>query len=694
MDWLKNNHPAVITVSIFCLGFAVFLYASFSAYISYDAFWHLKMGQDLLSSGLSPWVDHYSYTFAGEPISSPPYLFQVLLAIFVSTFGSQEGFQLIKIFAFTLLMLAIYCFYRQSKASWQIIAVTLPYIFLFLLFRFNHIRPEIFDLALVVLALILYLKASESFSHKNLAAIVLLQFVWVNYHAPILGYVIFFGLFLDKAIALLRNTENSLTWQRWSGWGSVLFGIGFINPEIQHTLFFVLNISSDIGLFPGELQSTIESAPNSSVFALFWLISAYLVIALTIQRQYGLALVGAIFAFKSWGTFSLVPMAGVVIFLLLSYSVARVDFTKIFRQLAPGFGNLVRILAAVTVISGIYLSVSKAVTVNQNTNTDDLPHDIVSYLKKTHPQGGNIFNRMRDGGYLLYHLSPEFRIYIDGRTNVLYPIDFLNRYVALYSASNNESIAAEVHRYDIDFAVFPLELGLFQVADNSNPLAVEYVSKNFILMSTRNNNFPLASRIMYLPMCWRNGYRASLAEEFEVAKKILPEDSVLTPILALLSALNQSANPEQFFAATKAEDLTSQYQQRLLGYIALGTRMPRQAFRYFEAIDHKQSLDLLMMAYAALMDQKYDESESLVLVSLSDLWASLNNRAMSNNEKAIAVSLLEILKQGRSISVAGEKYRSQLAKELLENLPELKLPLKNVIPQGNCSNVFTNSITD
>jgi hypothetical protein len=107
MNWLKNNHATVITAAIFCLGFVIFLYASYSPFVSYDAYWHLKMGEDLLTKGLSPRVDHYSFTFPNQPISSIPYFFQVVLSLFVSAFGSPEGFQLLRMFSFCLFMLAV-----------------------------------------------------------------------------------------------------------------------------------------------------------------------------------------------------------------------------------------------------------------------------------------------------------------------------------------------------------------------------------------------------------------------------------------------------------------------------------------------------------------------------------------------------------------------------------------------------------
>lgn len=674
---------------MYCLGFGLFLYASFSTYMSYDAFWHLKMGQDLLGSGLSPTVDHYSYTYGGQPIGSLPYPFQVLLAGFVSLFGLSEGFQLIKILSIGLFILAIRAFYREIKAPWQIIAVTLPYILLFLLYRFNNVRPDTFDNALVVAALVLYLKASASFSHKNLAAIVLLQLFWVNYHAPILGYAIFFGLFLDKALDILRNTDSTVTWQRWAGWGAVLFFTGFINPDFHHPAFAMLDVSGDWGQITRELQRAVDIAPNSSLITFFWVVSAYLIIALVLQRQFGLALLCGIFAFGLWVSVNLISLAGVVIFSLLAFSLTKIDFVKLYQQLRPGITSMLRILAVVMAVSGVGLSVSKAGEIYRTSNSDDLPHDVVSYLEKTYPDGGRIFNRMRDGGYLIYRLSPEFKVYIDGRTNVLYPIEFTRKYAELYSAQHGESIATTVDRYGIDFAIFPLNLGLLQVADNSNPLSVEYISKDFLLMTDGKDNFPLGSRIMYFPMCWRTGYRPELLAEFDRARQLLPADSTLTPILESLVALNQSAGAARFFADIDPQRSGSAYHKRLLGYIALETGLPKQAFQYFAGINKKESLDLLMMAHAALNDRNLDEAENLVRFSLSDSWAMQNSQPLSVHELAIAVSLLENLKSNRTLSAESEHYRVLIVQDLSRRMPELKLPLENVIPQGNCDNLFS-----
>jgi len=688
MNWLKDNHAAVITAAVYCLGFAIFLYASYSPFVSYDAFWHLKMGQDLLTNGLSPRIDHYSFTFPDQPISSIPWFFQIILSIFVSTFGSPEGFQLLRMFAFCIFMLAIYFYYREIKAPWQIVCITLPYIFIFLLFRFYHIRAEIFDNVLVIVALILYLKTSKSFSHRNLAYIAVMQLLWVNYHVAILGYVIFFGLFLDKAIDILTGKEAAITWRRWTSWGFIIFAVGFLNSQFEHPLFSVLNHANDWG-FILEKKPTNELLPNSSLFYAFWLVSCYIVISLVLQRQYGLALVACIFAFESWQQAHVITISGVVITALLALTLTRVNFADLFNTVKPSIRVLIISLGAAVAVSGILYSTSRAKVVNGIDNSRDLPADIALYMKKTYPQGGNIFNEMRHGGYLLYQLSPEFKVYIDGRVNILYPLEFAKRNADLHGPDQFTSITDEIERYNVEFAIYPLGKAWFHLADKSNPMSAEYVSKEFILMSTRANNFPLSSHIMFFPMCWQQANSQQLASELARASEILPADSALLPVLKALVEVYNGISPDKVFSSIDSGAAASDYQKRLLGYVALELDYYPQAFELFQSIEGNDTLDLLMRAYAALGIQNYRAAEEIIQVVVSPAWAEETGRKLGVTEQAIAITLLEKLQQHQPLSSQLAEQSAQMRKTLQQSVPSLTLPLANVIPNASCEAIFS-----
>jgi hypothetical protein len=518
-----------------------------------------------------------------------------------------------------------------------------------------------------------------------------LQLFWVNYHAAILGYVIFFGLFLDKAIEIIAGKDVAISWQRWASWGFIIFVIGFINPDFSHQFFSVLSFSNEWAITT-ELTPANQFKPNSPLFYVFWLVSCYIAISLVLQRQYGLALAGCIFAFQSWQSINMITISGVVVTSLLALSLVQVNFGELFKTIKPIIRILVISLGTVVAVSGILHSVSRATDVNKRDNSQDLPADIALYLKQNYPQGGNIFNRMRDGGYLLYHLSPEFKVYIDGRTNILYPIEFVKRFATLYYSENFTSISDEIDRYDIEFAIYPLEIAWFPLTDNSHAMSAEYVSKEFILLSTRDNNFPLSSRVLFFPMCWQAPNQQELAAEYVRAKEILPDNSALVPLLETLVELNNSANPDQVFSSIDPRAASSHYHKRLLGYAALELKSYQHAFEFFRSIEKNDTLDLLMLAYAALNNQNYRGAEEILRVSLSEAWVKLTERKLGSDEQAIAVTLLETLKRHQPLSSEFENQLVQMKQDLLKNFPSLKLPLNEVIPKGSCKAIFSNMI--
>jgi len=310
-------------------------------------------------------------------------------------------------------------------------------------------------------------------------------------------------------------------------------------------------------------------------------------------------------------------------------------------------------------------------------------------LKKTYPQGGNIFNQMRHGGYLLYQLSPEFKIYIDGRTNILYPLEFAKRNADLYGPDQFTSISDEIRRYDIEFAIYPLRKAWFHLADKSNPMSAEYVSKEFILLSTRKNNFPLSSHVMFFPMCWQKANSQQLASELARANEILPGDSALLPVLKTLVEVYNGTNPDEVFSSINAGEAATDYQKRLLGYVALGLDSYPQAFEFFQSIEKTDSLDLLMRAYAALEMQNYRAAEEIIQVVVSPAWAEMTRKKLGNTEQAIAVTLLARLQQHQPLSSQLDEQSAQMKKTLQQSAPALTLPLANVIPNAGCEAIFS-----
>lgn len=64
---------------------------------------------------------------------------------------------------------------------------------------------------------------------------------------------------------------------------------------------------------------------------------------------------------------------------------------------------------------------------------------------------GRMLNQFGYGGYLIAHLWPEHRVYIDGRTDLIYPSEAVQRYIAL--SRDPRVFADEVKRWGIEWVL-------------------------------------------------------------------------------------------------------------------------------------------------------------------------------------------------------------------------------------------------
>ena len=95
MNWFENieQRRKLIIGGLILICLALLVLTVRRNHVSFDTFWHLKMGLDWLEYDLNLWKDHYSFTFHGKEISNIPYMFQVLLGWFVTQFGLELGFE-------------------------------------------------------------------------------------------------------------------------------------------------------------------------------------------------------------------------------------------------------------------------------------------------------------------------------------------------------------------------------------------------------------------------------------------------------------------------------------------------------------------------------------------------------------------------------------------------------------------------
>jgi len=648
----KNKEGLIVSGLIFVFCYICLVFLALRPPYAFDSFWHLQMGTDLIKNGLSPWVDHYSFTHYEKEIGPVPVLFQVILAVFVDAFG-EKGFFSFKIFYITAFMMVLGLYFRQIKTPWFVVFLVLPFIVYFIHIRLV-IRPEILSNILIIICLSLYIKARDNFGNKELLAITLLLLFWVNYHAPVFGYVIIFGLFVDKAVNKLLNKDSTFSWSHWVLWGVIIFLVGFINPEVEH--FFILMLLFYGSDFSAHIQ---EYLPASQVFEmdrlvfLSWIVSFYLIVWSWLKKHYGFTFIISFLMYFSITTARVVPVIALIDFSVLAYFLSQISLTKMKSSLKPFVMNLIVIVSISVALLGYYILLKDIqITLINHENESKIineryPVEVTDYLKR-YQEGGNILNELRSGGYLLNKLAPDFKVYIDGRTNILYPVDFFNHVYEVMT--NADKIKEEIERGDVQYAVFRNIPGQYSKFKDIDDFELKFLDASYLLFADKDTvGFPLASKLFLFPMCWDNEFIPEIKKEIELSNTMFDENNyTLEKYLNVIEGyLENDISLVEFNAA----QLTTDHEKRLAAYISFNSKGYKQAVKYFSLIDNLSEYDVLMMAYSFVKDRQYNKAEAALNYFVVSYGYSNGDKKISDDVMLMFIQILSIVQEGNKLNI-------------------------------------------
>lgn len=652
---------------------------------TYDTFWHLQMGKDLLEHGLSPWVDHYSVRYQGHDIYPVPLMFQMTLYRFVSFFGEQAGFYYIRLFYITLMMMALWVYFRKIKANSYITFILLPLVVSAVAMRIL-IRPELLSNVMVVVCLILYLNAQRSFAIKQILAICILLLFWTSYHSPIIGYIIIFGLFLEKAINKVIHQDDSFSWRQWLLWGALIFTIGFINlnfygQSIVGPHFIASIISAISGGFAQYTQEYVNAYSVNATNVLTnvsWMLSLYVVIWSLVKRQYGFTFIVILLTFMS---LSMVRLLSVV--LILNMCVLALYLVQFFNavdsyKLRQSVKNILIVAPVIISLMAFYFLIERAhasIKLDQNRLAESearYPVQVADYLKNFQ-SGGNILNLIQHGSYFIYKLSPDYKVYIDGRTNILYPGDFFKHNIDLWQKT--ETVENVVGRYDINYVLRKNTPARFVLLKRVKNIELSFADDNFLLFSRAGKaEFPLASTLLAFPRCWQNSYYQAkfsrgIQSEIERSERMFTgKRYTLKSTLEFLKDYLATDDKKTFFNASYFDKNYSDSVRKIALYMAIKDADKDTVSDLFGMIGLKSDYDILLYSYYLAKNGEYEDAENLayyfyVLVDAGKV-------RETHDKFGILGRIFKILKEHNHL----QKFKSSYVDELEANLKKVNYP--------------------
>jgi len=623
--------------------------------VSYDSFWHLQTGLDWLQSGLSPWRDHFSFTFNGKDVKGPPYIFEVLLGWLVTKLGLEPGFQVYKLTGFILAFGLVVLFLRKLRAPVVIYLLVLPLLVVLLQLR-SIVRPELISYSFSVIAVMLYYRAQSGMSAANMLPIVALMLVWTNYHSPIFGYIIFFGYFIDIALQQMRDRAPASTWLQWLGWGLAIVAVGFLRPGLTHPLVNLLFFSPEWKNLIQEYQSAILYREVAAIYSLIAIVLITLVLLLR-NRQFGLLFVCALLIFFSVDMARLVTPSGIVILCVFAWMVSEIDqgleLQRLPQSLRHVIGGIVIVFFVLSLASSV--KVARSYMLENRTSGLMFPKDVADYMVDQ-DISGRIYNTYDAGGYLIYRLSQNSQVYIDGRTGMLYPLDHFYRMVD--AERSPDILRAEIEKYDINLAILKNNQRIFSLVRDTGILGLDYVGVKFSLFRRDNPNFPVLGTLLAYPACWNADMSSALEEEQTKAFSTLPVNSLLIPFTQFVIEYSKTDDRAKFLINLEEDSQWSDPKLRFAGYQALSQNLDSIAFELFAGIRKKEFGDYLGGALAKARLGEWKAAEQTLDLGTRLSWSE------KTSEVEILHGLLEHIRQNFKLEIIDDAYVGRLAEEV------------------------------
>jgi hypothetical protein len=283
------------------------------------------------------------------------------------------------------------------------------------------------------------------------------------------------------------------------------------------------------------------------------------------------------------------------------------------------------------------------------------PEDVVDYMVD---QGisGRIYNTYDIGGYLIYRLSPDSQVYIDGRTGILYPLEHFYRMED--ATISPDILRAEIEEYDINLAVMKNKQRNFSLMRDTGTLGLDFVGVKFTLFRKDNPNFPVLGTLLAYPACWNADMSSALEKEQTRAISILPSNSSLFPFIQFVIDYTKTDNRAEFLITLEEDSQWSDIKLRFAGYQALNQNLDSIAFEMFAGIKKKEFGDYLggTLAKARLGEWKTAEQTLDLGTRLS--WSE------KTSEIEILHGLLEHIRHNFTLEIIDHAYVDRLAGEV------------------------------
>jgi len=447
----------------------------------FDYFWHLKTGEYIVKLGALPQGDIFSFTYLNQPWVLHEWLFEVALYVMFVWLGPFG----IKLLTATLAMAALGITYATLKRFTATPSVAFTLLLAACIPFGLGISPRPQLITYLFFASFLYVLLSYKYFQvtRYLFILPLLMVIWVNAHGGYLAGIMLFGLFVicewvNYLIFSDRDTKKKQQLRQLTIAAVATTIASAINPEFIGHWLYPFQVAG--------MEVTRQISEWKSPGFQDWGTRSYLLLVLTFFISYTYMarkpdltefIIPAFFMLLGFIAIRHVPLATLTLMPFiaialpqrcLATSYAFLHDTKLWqfykkwigsgKQVGHGEHWLNWLLLLIIAISlAMYSPVYNARTAKQINAI--LPVKAADFIKSAGITG-HMFNSYNFGGYLIYRLYPDQKVFIDGRAD-LYGDAFVNEYIRITKLQPGWEQAFD--KYDIDYVVTGISEPLSQL---------------------------------------------------------------------------------------------------------------------------------------------------------------------------------------------------------------------------------------
>ncbi len=393
----------------------------------------------------------YSYTVPDYPVYDHHWLSSVVFYLTHEFFGFK-GLTILKTFVL-LSAFAVLFFAALKKADFWLVALfSFPTILI--LAQRTRIRPEMFSYLFIAIFLYLLFDLEKNPERKRIFWLIPLQLLWVNFHLFFfLGIALVGGFLFEKTIFHVPKIRQLAGWKinLKNLWNDpvvkklililpLLFIVVFINPN---------GIEGALAPLKLHTYTTFVVSENQPLFNLKASLLSWDIFSSAFVPMIAIFLLSFIFYFRKNSVFFLLAGLGsagvglvqvrlVTLFAIIFLPAVSSNFNSVFLAIKEWLKRKTPLITRMASYALIFIIIAafpyKAYLINAyaaergySTNFGiglDKESNAAGEFFKSNGLKGPIFNDYDIGGYIIYHLFPKERVFVDNNGADSYPESF------------------------------------------------------------------------------------------------------------------------------------------------------------------------------------------------------------------------------------------------------------------------------